>query len=62
MHFGAFMEFGSRTGVSEAQAFQEGFRMVDSAEEMGLDGVCWPNSTSTLVDPYFHRPSSSPHQ
>ena len=39
MHFGAFMEFGSRVGVTEAQAFQEGFRMVDAAEEMGLDGV-----------------------
>ena len=39
MHFGAFMEFGSRAGVSEAQAFREGFRMVDAAEEMGLDGV-----------------------
>ncbi|MEC8910239.1 MAG: LLM class flavin-dependent oxidoreductase [Chloroflexota bacterium] len=39
MHFGAFMEFGNRDGVNEAQAFQEGFRMVDAAEEMGLDGV-----------------------
>ena len=39
MHFGAFMEFGNRVGVSEALAFQEGFRMVDAAEEMGLDGV-----------------------
>jgi alkanesulfonate monooxygenase SsuD/methylene tetrahydromethanopterin reductase-like flavin-dependent oxidoreductase (luciferase family) len=39
MHFGAFMEFGSRAGVGEAQAFKEGFRMVDAAEEMGLDGV-----------------------
>ena len=39
MHFGAFMEFGNRAGVSESQAFQEGFRMVDAAEEMGLDGV-----------------------
>jgi len=39
MHFGAFMEFGSRVGVTEAQAFKEGFRMVDAAEEMGLDGV-----------------------
>jgi alkanesulfonate monooxygenase SsuD/methylene tetrahydromethanopterin reductase-like flavin-dependent oxidoreductase (luciferase family) len=39
MHFGAFMEFGNRAGVPEAQAFQEGFRMVDAAEEMGLDGV-----------------------
>jgi alkanesulfonate monooxygenase SsuD/methylene tetrahydromethanopterin reductase-like flavin-dependent oxidoreductase (luciferase family) len=39
MHFGAFMEFGNRAGVSEAEAFHEGFRMVDAAEEMGLDGV-----------------------
>ncbi len=39
MHFGAFMEFGNRAGVTEAQAFKEGFRMVDAAEEMGLDGV-----------------------
>ncbi|MEC9280568.1 MAG: LLM class flavin-dependent oxidoreductase [Chloroflexota bacterium] len=39
MHFGAFMEFGNRDGVNEAQAFQEGFRLVDAAEEMGLDGV-----------------------
>ena len=39
MHFGAFMEFNNRTGVPEAQAFQEGFRMVDAAEEMGQDGV-----------------------
>ena len=39
MFFGAFMEFGSRVGVSEAKAFQEGFRMVDAAEEQGLDGV-----------------------
>ncbi|MBT98292.1 MAG: hypothetical protein CL902_06670 [Dehalococcoidia bacterium] len=39
MFFGAFMEFGNRDGVTEAQAFQEGFRMVDAAEEQGLDGV-----------------------
>ena len=39
MHFGVFMEFGNRAGVGEAQAFQEGFRMVDAAEELGLDGV-----------------------
>ena len=39
MFFGAFMEFGNRAGVTEAQAFQEGFRMVDAAEEQGLDGV-----------------------
>ncbi len=39
MHFGIFMEFGSRSGLSEAESFQEGFRLVDAAEEMGLDGV-----------------------
>ncbi len=39
MHFGIFMEFGSRPGVSEAESFQEGFRLVDASEEMGLDGV-----------------------
>ena len=39
MHFGIFMEFGSRPGLSEAESFQEGFRLVDAAEEMGLDGV-----------------------
>ena len=39
MQFGIFMEFGSRTGSGEPKAFQEGFRLVDSAEAMGLDGV-----------------------
>ena len=39
MHFGIFMEFGSRPGVPEADSFREGFRLVDAAEEMELDGV-----------------------
>ena len=39
MHFGIFMEFGSRPAVSEAESFREGFRLVDTAEELGLDGV-----------------------
>ena len=39
MHFGIFMEFGSRPGLSEAESFQEGFRLVDASEELGLDGV-----------------------
>jgi alkanesulfonate monooxygenase SsuD/methylene tetrahydromethanopterin reductase-like flavin-dependent oxidoreductase (luciferase family) len=39
MQFGIFMEFGNRAGVTEAKAFQEGFRLVDNAEAMGLDGV-----------------------
>ena len=39
MHFGIFMEFGSRPGVPEADSFSEGFRLVDAAEELELDGV-----------------------
>ena len=39
MHFGIFMEFGSRPGVAEAESFREGFRLVDAAEDWGLDGV-----------------------
>ncbi len=39
MHFGIFMEFGSRPGLAEAESFQEGFRLVDAAEDWGLDGV-----------------------
>ena len=39
MHFGIFMEFGSRPSLSEAESFQEGFRLVDAAEKLGLDGV-----------------------
>ena len=39
MHFGIFMEFGSRPAVSEAESFREGFRLVDAAEQLGLDGV-----------------------
>ena len=39
MHFGIFMEFGSRPELSEAESFQEGFRLVDAAENWGLDGV-----------------------
>ena len=39
MHFGIFMEFGSRPAVSEAESFREGFRLVDDAEALGLDGV-----------------------
>ena len=39
MHFGIFMEFGSRPGIAEAESFREGFRLVDAAEAGGLDGV-----------------------
>ena len=39
MDFGIFMEFGSREGLDQSNAFREGFKMVDAAEERGLDGV-----------------------
>jgi alkanesulfonate monooxygenase SsuD/methylene tetrahydromethanopterin reductase-like flavin-dependent oxidoreductase (luciferase family) len=34
-----FMEFGCRQDGSQAEAFQEGFRLVDAAEAWGLDGA-----------------------
>lgn len=39
MQFGMFMEFGIRQGGTQAQAFKEGFDLVDAAEEWGLDGA-----------------------
>ena len=39
MQFGMFMEFGMRAGGSEADAFREGFELVDAAESWGLDGA-----------------------
>ena len=39
MHFGIFMEFETRSGRSQAEAFQEGFNLVEAADTWGLDGV-----------------------
>lgn len=39
MHFGIFMEFETRQGQSQSDAFHEGFSLVDAAEAWGLDGV-----------------------
>lgn len=39
MQFGMFMEFGMRPGGTHAEAFREGFQLVDAAEEWGLDGA-----------------------
>lgn len=39
MQFGMFMEFGMRQGGTHAEAFREGFELVDAAEEWGLDGA-----------------------
>jgi len=39
VEFGIFHEFERQAGVSEAQAFEDGFDLVDSAERWGLDAV-----------------------
>jgi len=39
MHFGAFMEFSQRDGVSDQEIFREGFNFVADAEAWGLDSV-----------------------
>jgi alkanesulfonate monooxygenase SsuD/methylene tetrahydromethanopterin reductase-like flavin-dependent oxidoreductase (luciferase family) len=39
MHFGSFMEFGTRSGVSHAEAFREGFDHARLCEDTGLDSV-----------------------
>jgi alkanesulfonate monooxygenase SsuD/methylene tetrahydromethanopterin reductase-like flavin-dependent oxidoreductase (luciferase family) len=39
MHFGIFMEFETRQGRSQAEAFREGFELVEAADAWGLDGV-----------------------
>jgi alkanesulfonate monooxygenase SsuD/methylene tetrahydromethanopterin reductase-like flavin-dependent oxidoreductase (luciferase family) len=39
MHFGIFMEFETREGRSQQDAFADGFELVGAAEAWGLDGV-----------------------
>jgi alkanesulfonate monooxygenase SsuD/methylene tetrahydromethanopterin reductase-like flavin-dependent oxidoreductase (luciferase family) len=39
MHFGIFMEFETRQGRTQAEAFGEGFALVEAADAWGLDGV-----------------------
>jgi alkanesulfonate monooxygenase SsuD/methylene tetrahydromethanopterin reductase-like flavin-dependent oxidoreductase (luciferase family) len=39
MHFGIFMEFETRQGCSQTEAFAEGFTLVEAADTWGLDGV-----------------------
>jgi alkanesulfonate monooxygenase SsuD/methylene tetrahydromethanopterin reductase-like flavin-dependent oxidoreductase (luciferase family) len=39
MHFGSFMEFETRQGHSQAEAFRDGFDLVEAADAWGLDGV-----------------------
>src|SRR5947207_5851071 len=39
MEFGMFYEFPVRPGGSQTQAFDEGFELIDEAEQRGLDAV-----------------------
>jgi alkanesulfonate monooxygenase SsuD/methylene tetrahydromethanopterin reductase-like flavin-dependent oxidoreductase (luciferase family) len=39
VEFGSFMEFHTRPGASQAQAFDESLAHVDMAENLGLDGI-----------------------
>ena len=39
MEFGMFTDFHIRTGMSQAQAFEECFEQIDIAEKMGIDCV-----------------------
>ena len=39
MHFGMFMQFGTRPSGTQASSFAEGFELVDAAESCGLDGA-----------------------
>ena len=39
MEFGSFMEFHTRPGLTQADAFNEGFCHIQIAESLGLDGV-----------------------
>src|SRR5262245_65774586 len=39
MHLGLVMECDYREGATQEEAFDEAFRMVETAETLGLDGV-----------------------
>ena len=39
MEFGSFMEFHTRPGLTQSDAFNEGFTHIEIAESLGLDGV-----------------------
>lgn len=39
MDFGMFTEFHIRNGVTQAEAFEESFRLVEEAERLGIDSV-----------------------
>ena len=44
MEFGMFSEFPVRQGQTEAEAFSEGFELIDEAERLGLDAT-WLSET-----------------
>ena len=55
MDFGIFLDFSTRQGLTQSEAFREAFGLVDLAEERGLDTV-WLGETHFNA----HRPISAP--
>ncbi|MSQ06695.1 MAG: LLM class flavin-dependent oxidoreductase [Dehalococcoidia bacterium] len=55
MNFGAFLDFATRQGGTQASSFREAFDMVDLAEETGLDTI-WLGETHFNAN----RPISAP--
>ena len=53
MEFGIFHEFERAAGATDAQAFDDGFELVDAAERWGLDAV-W------LAELHWRRVLSAP--
>ena len=58
MEFGSFMEFHTRDGMTQADAFAESFAHVDMAEQLGLDAVWlaeahFAPSRSVLSSPFM---------
>ena len=42
MDFGLFLEFSGRENADEAKVFQQGFSLIDEAENLGVDSVWLP--------------------
>ena len=40
MDFPLFLEFSRRGEMTQRDAFEESFNLVDKAEELGVDSVC----------------------
>jgi hypothetical protein len=60
MHFGSFMEFGTRSGVSHAEAFREGFdhaRLCEDTRSLSpifSDSCRWGLGAMYQTGPHRH--------